>query len=76
MTDAVQSFLLDLNVIKDVAGASVFLACKVEESGRKLKDVAAVCQSKASGVLPNPNAGENDPVRNGSVSVTELEGLC
>ena len=49
--------------MKDVAGASVFLACKVEESGRKLRDVATVCQSKASGLPPNTSAGEPDPVR-------------
>lgn len=54
---------MTLGPVKDVAAASVFLACKVEESGRKLKDVASVCQSKASGNPPNPNAGENDPVR-------------
>ncbi|KAF9519975.1 hypothetical protein BS47DRAFT_914482 [Hydnum rufescens UP504] len=40
---------IDGHIIYDIAGACIFLACKVEESGRRLKDVAAVCQAKANG---------------------------
>jgi hypothetical protein len=32
--------------LKDVAAACVFLTTKTEECGRKLKDVARVCQAK------------------------------
>jgi hypothetical protein len=35
---------------QDVAAACIFLATKTEECGRKLRDVAKVCQAKISGV--------------------------
>jgi hypothetical protein len=35
---------------KTVAAACIFLATKTEECGRKLRDVARVCQSKAKGI--------------------------
>jgi len=31
---------------KDVAASCIFLATKTEECGRKLKDVARICQAK------------------------------
>ncbi|KIJ44364.1 hypothetical protein M422DRAFT_228474 [Sphaerobolus stellatus SS14] len=41
---------------QDVAAASLFLACKTEEHSRKLKDVAYICFSKATG-----ETDENSP---------------
>ena len=35
---------------KTIAAACIFLATKTEECGRKLRDVARVCQSKAKGI--------------------------
>ena len=46
--------------LKDTAGACVFLACKTEETGRKLRDVAVICHAKASGQPPTTD--EQDPV--------------
>jgi hypothetical protein len=36
--------------IKCVASASIFVASKSEECGRRLKDVAMVCMSKATAI--------------------------
>lgn len=38
--------ITDTSVIKDLAAACIFLATKTEECGRKLRDVARVCQAK------------------------------
>jgi cyclin K len=45
-----------------IAAACVFLATKTEECGRKLRDVARVCQSKAKGIDVR-DIPESGPVR-------------
>ena len=45
-----------------VAAACIFLATKTEECGRKLRDVARVCQSKAKGIDVR-DIPESGPVR-------------
>jgi hypothetical protein len=45
-----------------IAAACVFLATKTEECGRKLRDVARVCQSKAKGIDVR-EIPESGPVR-------------
>ncbi|KAF8318626.1 cyclin-like protein, partial [Cantharellus anzutake] len=68
------------HIIYDTAGACIFLACKTEETGRKLRDVAIVCHAKASG-LP-PTTDEQDPnVTKWMKRITQyeellLEALC
>ncbi|KAF8323189.1 cyclin-like protein [Clavulina sp. PMI_390] len=52
---------IDAYVVYDIAAAALFLACKVEESSRKLKDVAGVCQSKATGLPMAAVPNEHDP---------------
>ncbi|KAI0273604.1 cyclin-like protein [Gloeopeniophorella convolvens] len=64
-----------------VAAACIFLATKTEECGRKLKDVARVCQSKAKGVDVRdiPEGGpEIEEVSNQILATEEvlLEALC
>lgn len=45
-----------------IAAACIFLATKTEECGRKLRDVARVCQSKAKGIDVR-DIPESGPVR-------------
>jgi cyclin K len=45
-----------------IAAACIFLATKTEECGRKLRDVARVCQSKAKGIDIR-DIPESGPVR-------------
>ncbi|KAI0281367.1 hypothetical protein BGY98DRAFT_1094861 [Russula aff. rugulosa BPL654] len=64
-----------------IAAACVFLATKTEECGRKLRDVARVCQSKAKGidVRDIPESGpEIDEVSSQILAAEEvlLEALC
>lgn len=40
--------------LQDVAAACIFLATKTEECGRKLRDIAKICQSKVS-MVPTDN---------------------
>lgn len=64
-----------------VAAACIFLATKTEECGRKLRDVARVCQSKAKGidVCDIPESGpEIEEVSSQILTAEEvlLEALC
>ncbi|KAI9509357.1 cyclin-like protein [Russula earlei] len=64
-----------------IAAACIFLATKTEECGRKLRDVARVCQSKAKGVdvrdIPE-NGPEIEEVSSQILAAEEvlLEALC
>ncbi|KAJ7097953.1 cyclin-like protein [Mycena belliarum] len=63
---------------QDVAASCIFLATKTEECGRKLRDVARICQVKITGrdVLPESKEVE---LCQASILLTEevlLEALC
>ncbi|KAJ7109349.1 cyclin-like protein [Mycena epipterygia] len=63
---------------QDVAASCIFLATKTEECGRKLRDVARICQVKITGrdVLPESKEVEQCQA---SILLTEevlLEALC
>ncbi|KIJ69436.1 hypothetical protein HYDPIDRAFT_79510 [Hydnomerulius pinastri MD-312] len=65
---------------QDVAAACIFLATKTEECGRKLRDVARVCQSKITGVDVTHIAGESEvEQQQTAILLAEevlLEALC
>ncbi|KAF8136331.1 cyclin-like protein [Boletus edulis] len=66
---------------QDVAAACIFLATKTEECGRKLRDVARVCQSKITGTDVSHIPAESVEVEQQQTAIllTEealLEALC
>ncbi|KLO18582.1 cyclin-like protein [Schizopora paradoxa] len=64
---------------QDVAAACIFLATKTEECGRKLRDVARVCQSKASSVSAESLSDEEVERCQEAILLTEealLDALC
>ncbi|KAN0077312.1 Cyclin-like protein [Tylopilus felleus] len=65
---------------QDVAAACIFLATKTEECGRKLRDVARVCQSKITGtdVSHIPAESEVEQLQTAILLTEEalLEALC
>lgn len=64
---------------QDVAASCIFLATKTEECGRKLRDVARVCQSKASAVPAESLSDEEVERCQEAILLTEealLEALC
>ncbi|SJL00366.1 uncharacterized protein ARMOST_03679 [Armillaria ostoyae] len=66
---------------QDVAASCIFLATKTEECGRKLRDVARVCQSKVSGkdVADIPDTSKEVENCQTAILLTEevlLEALC
>ncbi|THH05247.1 hypothetical protein EW145_g4945 [Phellinidium pouzarii] len=64
---------------QDVAAACIFLATKTEECGRKLRDVAKVCQSKISGASAENVTDQEVQACQDAILITEevlLEALC
>ncbi|KAH8117415.1 cyclin-like protein [Phellopilus nigrolimitatus] len=64
---------------QDVAAACIFLATKTEECGRKLRDVAKVCQSKISGAVADKVTDSDIQACQDAILATEevlLEALC
>ncbi|KAG2368520.1 cyclin-like protein [Suillus spraguei] len=66
---------------QDVAASCIFLATKTEECGRKLRDVARVCQAKIAGkdvTLIHSESPEVDQLQNVILLTEEvlLEALC
>lgn len=66
---------------QDVAASCIFLATKTEECGRKLRDVARVCQAKITGKdvsLIHSESPEVDQLQNVILLTEEvlLEALC
>jgi hypothetical protein len=66
---------------QDVAASCIFLATKTEECGRKLRDVARVCEAKIANkdVSSIPADGKEVEARQISILLTEevlLEALC
>ncbi|TFK76472.1 cyclin-like protein [Pluteus cervinus] len=66
---------------QDVAASCIFLATKTEECGRKLRDVARICQAKITGVDPGQIAPDSKEVDQSQTTIllTEevlLEALC
>ncbi|KAF9227951.1 cyclin-like protein [Gyrodon lividus] len=66
---------------QDVAAACIFLATKTEECGRKLRDVARVCQSKITGTDVSHIAAESVEVEQQQTAIllaeeVLLEALC
>ncbi|KAF8559552.1 cyclin-like protein [Imleria badia] len=65
---------------QDVAAACIFLATKTEECGRKLRDVARVCQSKITGTDVSHIPAESEvEQQQTAILLTEealLEALC
>ncbi|KAJ7905465.1 cyclin-like protein [Mycena olivaceomarginata] len=63
---------------QDVAASCIFLATKTEECGRKLRDVARICQVKVTGREVAPDSKEVEQCQ-ASILLTEevlLEALC
>ncbi|KAK2466942.1 hypothetical protein APHAL10511_001200 [Amanita phalloides] len=66
---------------QDVAASCIFLATKTEECGRKLRDVAKICNAKITGMDPNtvPNESKDVEQLQATILLTEeilLEALC
>ncbi|EIW85209.1 cyclin-like protein [Coniophora puteana RWD-64-598 SS2] len=66
---------------QDVAASCIFLATKTEECGRKLRDVARVCQSKIKNIEVSHIASDSPEVEQQQTAIllTEevlLEALC
>ncbi|KIJ17386.1 hypothetical protein PAXINDRAFT_112329 [Paxillus involutus ATCC 200175] len=66
---------------QDVAAACIFLATKTEECGRKLRDVARVCQSKVTGTDMSQIEAESVEVKQQQTAIllaeeVLLEALC
>ncbi|KAH7889720.1 cyclin-like protein [Phlebopus sp. FC_14] len=60
---------------QDVAAACIFLATKTEECGRKLRDVARVCQSKITGADVSHIPGESVAIEQQQVAILLAEGV-
>ncbi|KAF8741002.1 hypothetical protein AX14_006206 [Amanita brunnescens Koide BX004] len=66
---------------QDVAASCIFLATKTEECGRKLRDVAKICNAKITGMDPNaiPNDSKEVEQLQATILLTEevlLEALA
>ncbi|KAF7970012.1 hypothetical protein HWV62_25380 [Athelia sp. TMB] len=66
---------------EDVAASCIFLATKTEECGRKLRDVARVCEAKIANKEVNliPEDGKEVEARQTSILLVEevlLEAIC
>ncbi|KAI5124546.1 hypothetical protein M0805_003068 [Coniferiporia weirii] len=64
---------------QDVAAACIFLATKTEECGRKLRDVAKVCQNKITGLsVENVSDADIQTCQDAILATEEilLEALC
>ncbi|KZT33020.1 cyclin-like protein [Sistotremastrum suecicum HHB10207 ss-3] len=65
----------------ETAGSCIFLSTKIEECGRKVRDVANICMSKAQGIPPVPHEEETPELIRWQTKIlaneeTLLEALC
>ena len=71
----VRDFLAKLIMIihQDVAASCIFLATKTEECGRKLRDVAKICNAKITGMDPNTIPNDSKVWR--GISVIKMQPM-